>query len=104
MLFFIYLYGAIGIILLFYVIVEKKRLRFYRELNRMRRKQSDIALLDIPIHTLSRVIRSTILPLSRKETDILFEYRDLVYIATPLGKHAIVLSQVPGSSIAEYSQ
>ena len=47
MMFLVYLYGAIAVILTVYIIVEKKRLLFYKEMNQMKREKEDTETLHL---------------------------------------------------------
>ncbi len=98
-MFLVYFYAIIIITLLIYTIIEKERLTFYKAINTMRIKQSDSILIDIPIHSLNKIIHSTDISLLDIKTDILFKYKNLIFIATPIGRYAIILSKVPGSYI-----
>ena len=95
-MFLIYFYGILVTLLLSYLVIEKKKLLFYKEINQIRCQEAYSIEIPVSIQTFSQLMRKKIIPSNKKNKSVLFEYRRMLYAAMPLGKKNILISKAKG--------
>jgi len=93
-MFLIYFYSALAVILVIYMVTERKRLLFYKEVNQMNRQEEYSAEMPISIQRFAQSTPTRIIPSVNTNQSVLFEYRHLIYVAMPLDECNILVSRV----------
>ncbi len=90
----LYFYSALAVVLMIYMVAERKRLLFYKEVNQMKRREAYSVQIPISIQKFARSTPTKIIPSSNTNQSVLFEYRHLIYVAMPLDECSILVSRV----------
>ena len=93
-MFLLYFYSILAVILVIYMVAERKRLLFYKEVNQMNRQEEYSAQMPISIQKFAQSTPTRIIPSGNANQSILFEYRHLIYVAMPLDECNILVSRV----------
>jgi len=93
-MFLLYFYSILAVILVIYMVAERKRLLFYKEVNQMNRQEEYSAQMPISIQKFAQSTLTRIIPSTNTNQSILFEYRHLIYVAMPLDECNILVSRV----------
>jgi len=97
----LYLFSPVLLIVVGYLLFDRKRLMLFRQLNRIAHDPGKVIKIEMSVPRLAALTRSTISHTIDTGNAILFEYRTLVYMAIPLGEKQALVSKVADQSMIQ---